>query len=190
MCYTKTVMLDLPRVSCYFLIASESDRVIVLSGWLKQRRIAQGCQEAANLTLHTKNQWPHYALISSVTQYGPILQLYGTTYRLQYIFYLAISLFWSGVQAVILAHKDIIFFGMAAAQWPALGFQGCNTSVQVYSPLAPTSSSSAKWAVDQKSHKRANIAPVLSSQSLYTAMHSNGHLQPCLVVFPDIFWSF
>lgn len=86
------------------------------------------------------------------------------------LFYLAMSLFWCGIQAVILAYKDIIFFGMAATQWSLLGFQGWrNTSVQVYSLLAPTSSSSAKCAVDQKSHKHANIAPLLSSQSLYIA---------------------
>lgn len=94
------------------------------------------------------------------------------------------SLFWCGVQAVILAYKDIIFFGMAATQWSLLGFQGWwNTSVQVYSLLAPTSSSSAKCAVDQKSHKHANISPLLSSQSLYTA---NAQQQAPLTV-PFIF---
>lgn len=94
------------------------------------------------------------------------------------------SLFWCGVQAVILAYKDIIFFGMAATQWSLLGFQGWwNTSVQVYSLLAPTSSSSVKCAVDQKSHKHANIAPLLSSQSLYTA---NAQQQAPLTV-PFIF---
>lgn len=46
------------------------------------------------------------------------------------LFYLAILLLQYGVQVTALACKDIIsLFGTAAAQWPLLGFQRCNTPV-------------------------------------------------------------
>lgn len=104
------------------------------------------------------------------------------------LFYLAISLFQCGVQVTIPAYKDIIlFFGMAAAQWPPLGFQGCNTSVRVYSSLVSISSPFAKWSVDQNSHKYTNIALYSQAKAcIQPKWSTSDHASYFFLIHPEI----